>query len=133
MQYETIQVTYKEQTLEFYIYNDGSVYDQEDMLICESEGIVCLEAYLNKMKEADKYTEITLTLNGVTSVYIVRGNGQVTDNKGTIICETGGEQCLPDWIKANTKVFKVATFTIDGAEYVFKVYEDGSVTDSQEI
>jgi hypothetical protein len=48
-----------------------------------------------------------------------------------MICETGGQKCIDDWVKSNTKSFTRHEITIDGSIHHFIIFSDGEVIDSR--
>jgi len=48
-----------------------------------------------------------------------------------VICETGGQACLNEWIQKNSKSFTTVDVTIDGSVYTFIIFSDGEVIDSE--
>jgi len=70
-------------------------------MICPSGGAQCLEDYINGFLEGLSttvdYKQFTYTVGGETHTYTINGE-IVTDDEDNLICETGGENCLDDYI-----------------------------------
>ena len=45
-----------------------------------------------------QYYFVQYEIDGVIYTFFVYSNEQVTDKEGNIICSSGGQPCLEDWI-----------------------------------
>jgi hypothetical protein len=102
------------------VYSNGTVIEKSTKKVVTTGGLVGLEIYVNDLIMRSQYSDITVTLNGVTIVYRIDYNGKVTTSDGTVICVSGGEQCLNTYILQ--KQYSTMTYTINGVVTVYHIY-----------
>jgi hypothetical protein len=59
--------------------------------------------------------------------FAVFTNGTVTQQDGSVICTTGGDACLQEWIDLNIWNLSV-TNKVGDDTYKFNIYKNGTVT-----
>jgi hypothetical protein len=126
-------VTYTFQGIDydFKIRGDGHVVDMEGNVICETGGEACLDIWWAAWVESNSvtYTQMTFTINKVSYTFSISSSGKVTDADGNVICETGGEACLQEWVTIN-QVQEISV-TLNGHHRHFYLKHSGEVTDSE--
>jgi len=94
--------------------------DGEYTGICATEGKPCADAYVS-----NNYPEKVVLKGDNYWLYL---DGHSTDAQGNLICADGGRPCLEDWVADNVPT--EVTYTVDGTELDFLVYDNGKVIDS---
>ena len=49
-----------------------------------------MDAYIQELMLSFQVTHLSMTINGVETLFIIDAYGMVTDEAGNVICETGG-------------------------------------------
>jgi len=66
---------------------------EDGTVICETGGSKCLDEYIDDYLASlspDIELQYTYTVDGVATTYTVNAEGKVTDDKGRVVCKTGG-------------------------------------------
>mmetsp|Transcript_19294 Transcript_19294/g.13954 ORF Transcript_19294/g.13954 Transcript_19294/m.13954 type:complete len:237 (-) Transcript_19294:42-752(-) len=125
-QYEVISVDVMGEIVKFYYYSDGRVVEvSTGNEICGvGGGEACLNDYLNSLLPVIRRT--VYDINGIEyTFYIDEGSGLVWDTANNIICNTGGQTCLENYV--NMLTFSMDT--VNGVKY--RVYSNGTVTNER--
>jgi len=75
----------------YHIYENGTITTTNGTFVTNG-GIQSLLVYIKTTIVTTSY-KITYTINGVNTTFTIE-KGVVIDDKGKVICQTGGEICL---------------------------------------
>ncbi len=88
--YTVATYTINETVYTYHIYRSGKVFHADGTLVCETGGEACLTDYIDEMMAKFQTTTVSVTVNGVEMTFTIDVNGRVTNERGEIICQTGG-------------------------------------------
>ena len=121
--YDSYSFVIDGKTLVFYVYKGGNVVqvlDDKFVSICSS-GKSCLDAYIEGLMKILKIE--TVIIEGVTYIFTIFKNGEVTDQFGKLVCASNGEICLQKYIDSLINKYTVIEYTVKDITYIFYVYE----------
>mmetsp|Transcript_10288 Transcript_10288/g.10267 ORF Transcript_10288/g.10267 Transcript_10288/m.10267 type:complete len:390 (+) Transcript_10288:761-1930(+) len=128
--YSLTQYSVGETLYTFRVYPDGRVTDEPyTQVICETGGTDCLLEYFSAYVETTyQSTQVSYTIDGQELGFLIFGDGRVEElETTTVICETGGQACLQEYVES--LMYSLSQYTLEGTVYTFKVYPDGRVED----